>query len=120
MAIANWLTRDEWNAVYFLGGKAGMDGAPCTDLGMQLRLGIGALAKAGYKFQGITADENGEFEKVEQCCAGNETVLVELITGEFDMLGRAKEAIAWAKEHAPNVDFKWLEEVIEKVEKGQS
>ncbi len=113
MALSNWLTRDEWNTVYFAGLGAAINGAKCENLGDQMHLGIGELVKAGYKFQGIIADENGNYEKVTQCCNGNETVLAEMIGGYggFDKLGRAKEAIEFSK-NIPALDFTWLSEAI--------
>src|SRR5215813_6938950 len=98
MTLSNWLTRDEWNAVYFAGMGEALDGKTCDSLGAHMKLGIGALVRAGYRFRGIDADAAGNYEKREACCDGNETVLAELIGdfGGFDKLGRAKEAVAFA------------------------
>lgn len=119
MALSNWLTRDEWNTVYFAGLGATIKGAECNNLGDQMRLGIGELVRAGYMFCGIAADENGNYEKVSQCCDGNETVLAEMIGGYggFDAIGRAKEAIEFSKNNIPNLDFTWL---IEEIAKAQA
>ena len=63
MALSNWLTRGEWNAVFIAGF---LDG-DATDLGDRLRKGIARLHRAGYRFRGINSDENGNYEKVTQC-----------------------------------------------------
>lgn len=115
MALSNWLTRDEWNACYFAGIKEIIDGKPCNGLGDQLCLGIGYLHRAGHKFTGITSDEKGNYDKVTQCCTGNETVLAELIGGYggFDKLARAKEVLEW--KDGPNIDWDWLRDAIAEV-----
>lgn len=120
MALSNWLTRDEWNTVYFAGLGAIANGAKCENLGDQMRLGISELVKANYKFHGITANENGDYEKVSQCCDGNETVLAELMGGYggFDKLGRAKEAVEYSK-NIPSLDFTWLSKAIKEAENEQ-
>lgn len=120
MALSNWLTRDEWNAVYFAAVDVARRGEGEFDnLGDRMRLGIGELVKHGYKFRGIDADERGNYTKRVQVCAGNETVLAELIGGYggFDGLARAKEAIAFASREIPTLDFGWLSEGIATFEK---
>ena len=106
MALSNWLTRQEWNACFF----AGMKEEICADLGTQLRLGIGLLHRSGYVFEGITSTAAGDYEKVTQCCDGNERVLVEFLDGSFDPRGRAKEVLAWTD--GPNLDWSWLSEAL--------
>lgn len=118
MALSNWLTRNEWNAVYFAGLKALQDGAEGGDMGIQLGHGIRILSSAGYIFKGIEVDEDGDYEKVTQCCDGNETVLAELIGGYggFDWRSRAKEAIDFVKNNIPDLNFDWLEEAMKEIE----
>ena len=105
--------RMEYSVFRWIGGA--INGAKCENLGDQMQLGIRELVRAGYKFQGIATDENGNYEKVTQCCHGNETVLAEIIGGHggFDKLGRAKEAIEFSK-NIPALDFIWLSEAISK------
>lgn len=119
MALSNWLTRDEWNACYFAGFKAAIDGEICNNLSDRMRLGIGALHRAGYVFAGITSSPDGDYGKVEQCCDGNETVLAELMGGYggFDSVARAKEVLAWA--NGPKMDWSWLKEALEEQEDNQ-
>ncbi len=120
MALSNWLTRDEWNACYFLGAHAAGNGAECNNLGDQLHLGIGAMVKAGHLFEGINADEDGNYEKVEQCCDGNEAVLAERIDGGFDALARAKETVAFINGSDLSIDMSWLESGIKEHENKSS
>lgn len=117
MALSNWLTRDEWNAVYFAGLKLAIDGAECKNMGDQLRLGIGALNRAGYNFTGIVSTPDGDYEKVSQCCNGNETVLAEMMGayGGFDKVARAKEVLAWTGSPEA-MDWSWLREALKEVE----
>jgi hypothetical protein len=89
MALSNWLTRDEWNACYFAGGDA------YPNLGDRMQAGIAVLHKAGHKFAGIKSFEDGSYEKVSQCCGGNEAVLAEFMLGVFDKAGRFQELLAW-------------------------
>jgi hypothetical protein len=120
MTLSNWLTRDEWNAVYFAGMGEALDGKKCKCLGDHMKLGIAALVRAGYRFCGIDADPEGNYEKRRPCSDGNETVLAELIGefGGFDKLGRAKEAVAFAEKEIPKLDFGWLKDGIADAEAG--
>lgn len=113
MALSNWLTRDEWNAVYFAGMRAVIDGETCDSLGNQMRLGIAALHRSGYRFRGINADKNGCYEKVVQVCAGNERCLAEMMDGTFDRLGRARELLRFADAEPLRIDLAWLREAVE-------
>lgn len=121
MALSNWLTRDEWNACYFAGMGEILDGKEAEGLGDQLRLGIGVLHRAGYKFRGIDSTPEGDYTKVTQCCEGNESVLAEMMGGYggFNKFERAKETLEFAKKALPNVDFTWLEEVVKEVEEDE-
>lgn len=112
MALSNWLTRNEWNAVYFAGLGRALDGEKCESLGDQMRLCIAALHNSGYRFRGINSDENGGYEKVVQCCEGNERCLAEVMDGSFDKLGRAKEALEFASREIPTLDFAWLRKAV--------
>jgi len=107
MAFSNWVTRDEWNACFFI-GKLHPEGA--DSLGTLLDAGVKHLAAAGYKFTGIAVDEMGRWEKVTQCCDGNEGVLLEMLDGTFDPPGRAKEFLAWA-EHQPTIAGAMAEDI---------
>lgn len=118
MALSNWLTRNEWNACYFAGIKEKMDGKLCGDLGTHLRLGIGALHRSGYAFRGIMSTAEGDYEKVTQCCDGNESVLAEILDGSFDMRGRAKEVLAWTD--GPKLDWSWLSDALKEAEASDS
>jgi hypothetical protein len=122
MTLSNWLTRDEWNTVYFAGMGEALNGMKCDSLGDQMKLGIGALVRAGYRFRGIEADADGNYEKREQCCEGNETVLAELVGGfgGFDKVGRAIEAVAFAETEIPRLNFEWLKDGIADAEAGLS
>jgi hypothetical protein len=120
MTLSNWLTREEWNAVYFAGMGEALDGKTCDSLGALMKLGIAALVRAGYRFRGIDAAPDGDYERREQCCDGNETVLAELVGefGGFDKLLRAKEAVAFAEREIPRLDFGWLKDGIADAEAG--
>ena len=118
MALSNWLTRDEWNACFILGWKKlarkrNISSEEQVDLSTQMRAGIAVMAKAGYKFKGINADENGDFEKVTQCCKGNESCLAEFLTGNLDVLRRSEELLAWAPANIPSINLRWLRKLVE-------
>lgn len=113
MALSNWLTRDEWNAVFFVGLKEKIEGKPVHNLSNQLQLGIGALHRAGYVFQGIKSTAEGEYEKVMMCCDGNENILVEVMTQTLDVSARARELLVFAESSLPTMNFDWLRELID-------
>jgi len=92
-----------------VGSYVMIDGEPCKGLGDQLCLGIGVLHRAGYKFSGINSTPDGQYEKVCECCPGNESVLAELIQGTFDGLGRARETLAF---NCGDLDWDWLADVV--------
>ena len=127
MAISNWLTRDEWNAVFFAGLEAAHkyneehgkmpEGPQWGGLGGIMHFGMGALAGAGYKFTGIDAQPNGDYEKVRQCCGGNERVLAEFIDGTFSAYDRSRELLRWLKNHE---DLKHLFDLEEMEKMGPS
>lgn len=120
MALSNWLTRAEWNGVYFAGFGEIIEGKPCQNLGDQMRLGIAALIRCGYTFRGIDADLDGNYTKVIQVCEGNETVLAEMIGGYggFDKVGRAKEALDFFEKDSPQYDSSWLKDALRVIETG--
>ena len=119
MALSNWLTRDEWNAVYFQGMHAAeLRNGKCVDLSEQLMLGVAVLHRTGYKFTGIEVlnepkDPSGvTYRKVRMCCEGNEKCLGEFMDGSLDLVGRATEFLKWAEGY-PNVDVAWLKELMQ-------
>jgi len=115
MALSNWLTRDEWDACFVMGHKSEKES---KGLGDVLRNGIGELVKAGYKFTGIEADEEGNYEKITQCCGDNAPVLGELIDGSFDVVGRAKNGVRFIKSLNLNIDLSNVEEQLKEIKKA--
>ena len=109
MALSNWLTRNEWNMAYF----AGVQTHPHPNgLGEILIAGMVAMHKAGWIFQGIDIDDNGNYQKLTQCCDDNANVLAEMITDTFDWVGRAREAIAYADFYFPALDLSEIKEAV--------
>jgi hypothetical protein len=119
MALSNYLTRGEWNAAYFAGMLRALEAGPGGMLNMSdtLRAGIAEIARSGYEFRGLTVAEDGTAHKREQVVGpDNAAVLAELIDGTFDARARSKEALAFADENLPNMDWQWLKDVIREVE----
>lgn len=119
MALTNWLNAGEWATAYWFGiREANENGKECPDLGTQLRLGIGAMVKAGYSFKGIKADEEGNYEKVEMQSDCPANVLADMLIGEFSPMQQAEIAIDWCKKNLPSVDMGWLEVPVSEAKKN--
>jgi hypothetical protein len=115
MALSNWLTREEWNTAYFAGVVNADENS--HGLGDLLIAGMVAMHKAGYIFTGINIDDNGNYNKITQCCGDNAGVLVELMDGSFNAMERAKSAVAYADVHIPNLDLSAIKSAINNSEK---
>jgi hypothetical protein len=115
MALSNWLTRTEWNIAYFAGL---VNERKSDDLGGILIGGLVAMHKAGWIFEGIDIDNDGNYTKINQCCAGNEMVLAELINGSFSPRQRAEEAIAYVDAHFPAIDLSEIKKALKEFEEG--
>ncbi len=105
MSLSAYLTRDEWNAAFFVAAHASAEGRiPLVrDLSDQLRWGIVLLHKAGLAFGGVEAhgDSPDDVEKVT--CLDNPSnvgVLADVISGRFDGRRRLYEFLDWAGRHA--------------------
>lgn len=111
---ADWLTRGEWNACYFLGLDAFHRGDEDCGACEQVAVGMRRLGEAGYRFRHLTRAPSGRWQPA--ACArptgehrGSCTALGD---GSFDQLGRARRAIGWLRARAPGISTAWLEELV--------
>lgn len=112
MTLSECLTRDEWNACYFVGIQKNRDRLEKPTLIEYLMAGIIELDRAGHKFKGIVAFEHQEPDRLRKCNEGNENVLNELIDGTFKITDRAIEAMAWIGKSNLLINLSWLHDFI--------
>lgn len=101
------LTRQEWNAAYFLGSEEGrFRGA----LAAQVRRGIEILGSSGYMFEvQALLEGGGRLGDWPALPDEHERACLEMKRGDFDTSGRAREALRWLKDTAPEIDPTWVE-----------
>lgn len=75
--------------------------------------GIGRLVREGYTFKGITADAEGNYEKVQMQDDAPHSALADVVAGTFSYREYALDALAWCSENAPKVDMAWLAAALE-------
>jgi hypothetical protein len=108
------LTRQEWNAAYFLGLEEVVTGRFQGGLDAQVRRGIEILAGTGYAFEVQTfLEKGGQLEAWSELPDEHGYACRELARGEFDLQGRAREAARWLEEAAPGIDGTWERRVLE-------
>lgn len=100
------LTRQEWNAAFFLGSEEGrFQGA----LAAQIRRGIQILSGTGYTFEvQALLESGGRLGDWPALPDEHERACREIARGDFDTSGRAREALQWLTDTAPEVDGTWL------------
>lgn len=112
--VADWLTRDEWNACFFLGQEAFFRDEVRCGLCEQVAIGAKKLVDAGYVFTGLRVGTSGRLEsrgdgepprEHEHSCG-------EVAEGAFDDIGRARIALEWLGTRAPAVSTAWLEQLL--------
>jgi hypothetical protein len=109
---AKWLTRSEWNVCYFLGQEAffrqGLECGLCE----QVAVGIDRLLAAGYQFERLQVGPSGRLEPVASETREHDQSCTQVSQGNFDDIGRAREALHWLRTHAPQVSTSWVENLL--------
>ena len=114
METANALTRNEWNAAYFLGMEE-LDLYPASfNFTEQVVMGAKIMASGGYVFEHLDLAPTGWFvSRGRPTWRGeHDTCCREVASGNFDMLGRAREAFSWISANLPRTSTEWLEGLI--------
>lgn len=106
--IPSGLTREEWNAAYFLGLEEIVRGDLQCDFEGQIRAGAKRLAAAGYRFH----PRAPVAEAASPGPTPHERSCRELCDGTFDVVGRARETLHWLALRAPRVNRQWLERLV--------
>jgi hypothetical protein len=107
------LSRGEWNAAYFLGLEAVVHHRVRCTVSRKVHEGVRILSANGYRFR-QRAPAGGHQSTTARSAANlHERYCKELASGTFDTVGRARCAVRWLKAKAPQVDTRWLEELLE-------
>ena len=110
----DWLTREEWNACFFLGFDAyRREGVECGVCG-QVAVGMVRLLEQDYRFARLQPTPSGGLEPSRPGPAPGEHGVScgEIGEGTFDYVGRARQAVAWLRTRAPALPRAWLEELV--------
>lgn len=118
MTLSDYLTRNEWNACYFLGMKvkATDHQSGIITLADQLKAGIAIMHKSEYTFKGIVSFEDGSYVPVQPCSEENGNALIDVMSGNIDLLKRAKETLEFVSTQPVHVDFHWLHNQVKEAE----
>lgn len=112
--VGNWLTREEWNACYFVGQEAffreGLNCGVCE----QVAVGLERLRAAGCRFRWLRAGPGDRLEPASRVPPSGEHDVSchEVGAGSFDQIGRAREAVVWLRAHAAGVSTGWIENLL--------
>jgi hypothetical protein len=77
MSISNYLSDDEWDALYYL--SFGPLGDPEGNLGLSMYNGVQALIEAGYEFEAL--DEEGEIPEDQEEVESINWMKLKMFTG---------------------------------------
>lgn len=110
-----WLTRGEWNAAYFLGLERLFHGSSSLDFTEQVIAGFRALLAAGCRFELFGREAHGVAKPKGPVTRPEEhsRACREVGEGTFDAFGRGRQALAWLRARAPELDVTWLSHVLE-------
>ena len=111
---ADWLTRDEWNVCYFLGLDSFHRGEVDCGVCEQVAVGMKRLLAGGYRFERLRLGPSGRLEPDSAAIRSgeHEGSCGEIGDGDFDQIGRARQAIGWLGIHAPEIPTGWLEALV--------
>lgn len=107
------LSRDEWNAAYFLGLEAVFRHRVRCTVCRKVHEGVRILSSKGYRFRQEAATGGCGDGPALSAASLHERYCEELGSGTFDTVGRARSAVRWLAAEAPQVDTRWLEELLE-------
>jgi hypothetical protein len=106
----NLLTRQEWNAAYFLGLERILKGQASGNLADQLAAGVRELHRSGYSFRAVRVQADGSLCAQDGCLVGeHDRASREILHGSFDQIARARESVGWLCEACPGAEkSRWL------------
>jgi hypothetical protein len=111
--VLNGLTRQEWNAAYFVGLERILRGEETGNLSDQVAAGVRELHRSGYRFACVRLDGEGRCSVLTGLPAGeHDRASREILAGTFDQIGRAREALAWLRETACAEKAGWLNGLV--------
>jgi hypothetical protein len=110
-----WLTREEWNACYFLGQEAFFRDHVKCGLCDRVSIGMERLINTGYEFEMLRAGSSGRLKAIttERPPGEHHLSCEEVASGAFDDIGRARDALRWLQDRTPGVSTKWLEDILD-------
>ena len=100
---------EEWNAAYYLGLEQVVTHGFQGDFDSQVALGFRLLAAAGYEAAQVQPGVPDSFRRVWE---EHRNACREIAAGSFDAVRRAREALLWLQEMAPNIGTAWLNKVL--------
>jgi hypothetical protein len=108
--LLNALTKDEWNAAYFLGLEELHRGPFGFGVEEQIKRGARRLVSAGYAFERLKAASGGSLQPTRETKSPREhgAAFREMANGSFDTIGRARETLDWLAARLPNANRAWL------------
>jgi hypothetical protein len=114
METVNSLTKQEWNAAYFLAMEELQRYPASFNFTERVVMGAKILASHGYRFEHLERAPTGWFaSRGHPAWRGeHDTCRREIANGTFDLAGRAREALAWISANFPRVSTEWLENLI--------
>lgn len=107
----NNLTRQEWNAAYFLGLERVFRRNHPHSFADQMAAGLQCLVQAGYPIRGASSD--GDSRALSGATTGEHEKSCEEITrGAFDPIDRARDALPWIAANLPEMNTEWLQALL--------
>ena len=112
--LLNTLTKDEWNAAYFLGLEELHRGPFGFGVHEQIKRGARRLVSAGYAFERLKAASGGSLQPTRETESSREhrAAFQEMADGSFDTIGRARETLDWLATRLPNTNRAWLRDLL--------
>ena len=112
--LLNALTKDEWNAAYFLGLEELHRGPLGFSVQEQIKRGARRLLSAGYAFERLKAASGDPLQATRKTEHPREhhAAFRELADGSFDTIGRARETLDWLAARLPNASRVWLRDLL--------
>lgn len=114
------LSREEWNAAYFLGLEAVFRHDYRGNFSQQVKKGVCILESGGYRVRGRTP-ATGPFPGPGSAAENDHSRSCrELADGSFDTVGRMRSAVSWLGVHAPSVSTRWLQGILDTYDRVHS
>ncbi len=107
----NGLTRQEWNAAYFLGLEQMFRWDGPNTFAAQMQEGYLRLLEAGHRAQRCDV-ATAAVPRCSSLPGEHEQSCREILEGFFDPIQRAREALAWIEGTLPHVDTDWLRALL--------